>query len=308
MAINSDIWGASCAHSGEDDLVFDCVNDSGSRGFSVEVTRSAIEPMLGGADSAEVDAVDLYEVMLADLKIKLDASIYVGEAHKGRVEVLAAELAKFKSKVRDQKAGSVSALETLKTAKRIRDEITDELSDVRNDRRYLTMLVDSIIHDDFFTCDEGSASLFSFSTYNVSSTEDGFAIDENFPIALWLNKNGFACILGVSADVDENGERSLVMPDSPSLSRKRIAYLCPPKKYHNEIAEKLMQYDVKACNEALARSRLILSTLAIKGEYEENGKLTNKELIAVSRTRRESVAAHFASKSKRKVKAKKGGR
>jgi hypothetical protein len=215
------------------------------------------------------------------------------------IEVIGKDLAKFKATVSENKKGSISVLETLQNAKRIRDELTDALAEARNDRRYLTMLVDSITHQQIFTCPEGSATLFSFQTHNVSAVDDKCAIDESFPLALWLGTNGFACVLGVSVE-RENGERELVMPDSALLSRKAVVLLSPPKKYHAELADKLMEFDVQACNEAMTRNRLTISQLAINAEFEENAKLANKDLIAYSRARRQAVAAHFSTKGKRK--------
>jgi hypothetical protein len=198
------------------------------------------------------------------------------------LEVSTADLKKLKAIVSSNKSDKEKTLEVMRKSVGTLNAMENELCVLRKDRRYLTMMVDCLIHEDIFTAYEGSVSIFSYLTLNVSSVEDDFVVDEAFPIALWMGRNGFSCVLGVSA-INASGDRDLVMPSSPKVSKRALAEVCPPAKYYAEIVRRISAFDARACDAALVRSRHIVSELAIRGEFEENAKLTNKDLIATSR-------------------------
>lgn len=198
------------------------------------------------------------------------------------LEVSNNDFARMKGSISKRKTETEAMAKILESMRSRGAELTQELATVRTDRRYLGMMIDAIIHENFFNCPEGGASIFSLQTLNVSSPEDEFVIDENYPIGLWLGSNGFSCIMGVSVDCNEKGERSLVMPASAKISKRAMTDICPPAKHHGKIVEGLMQFDVKACNAALDNTRTLVSQFAIRTEFEENAMLTNKNLIATS--------------------------
>jgi hypothetical protein len=223
------------------------------------------------------------------------------------LEVSTADLKKLKAIVSSNKSDKEKTLEVMRKSVGTLNAMENELCVLRKDRRYLTMMVDCLIHEDIFTADEGSVSIFSYLTLNVSSVEDDFVVDEAFPIALWMGRNGFSCVLGVSA-INANGDRDLVMPSSPKVSKRALAEVCPPAKHHAEIVRRISAFDAKACDAALVRSRHIVSELAIRGEFEENAKLTNKDLIATSRKYVEGRnASVLSNKTKASNKRKKRG-
>lgn len=200
------------------------------------------------------------------------------------LEVSNAELVKLRQRGAESHKANLLTIEAMKRAKSIRDELTDELATLRTERRYLTMMMDCLFHENFFESEDGYASVLTFNTHKISSPDEQFVIDEAFAVGLWINKNGFSCVLGVSV-ADEEGKRSLVMPRNEKISKRAETAICPPSRDRDAILEGLMKFDAAACSASVARSRDVVGRLAIYGEHQENVLLENKNLIATTRNK-----------------------
>lgn len=198
------------------------------------------------------------------------------------LDVANKEVSKEKERRAEMHKGNVAAIEAMRTAKKNLMDMEAEVAELRMVRRYLVMMMDCALHENFFESESGYCNVLTYNTHKISSPEDNFVIDEEFPVGFWINKNGFACILGVST-VNENGERSLVMPANDKVSKRAQDAICPPKADQTEILAQLMKYNAPACQESFKRSRDKISQLAIYAEHQENLTLENKNLIAITK-------------------------
>lgn len=198
------------------------------------------------------------------------------------LDVANKEVGKEKERRAEMHKGNVAAIEAMRTAKKNLMEMEAEVAELRMVRRYLVMMMDCALHENFFESESGYCNVLTYNTHKISSPEDNFVIDEEFPVGFWINKNGFACILGVST-ADENGERSLVMPANDKVSKRAQDAICPSKADQTEILNSLMKFNAPACQESFQRSRDKISQLAIYAEHQENLTLENKNLIAITK-------------------------
>lgn len=234
-----------------------------------------LENKLLTAEGHAKEAAKASDKVAKDLQAKIDRITR-------SLEVANADVAKEKDRRAEMYKGNLAAIDAMKKSKQTMVDMEAEIAELRMVRRYLVMMMDCALHDHFFESDNGYASVLTYNTHKISSPEDKFVIDEAFPVGFWVNKNGFACILGVSTP-DENGERSLVMPANEKISKRATDAICPPKSEQNAILDSLMQYDAAACQESFKRSRDKISQLAIYGEHEENLLQENKNLIAITK-------------------------
>ncbi|MGL6121478.1 MAG: hypothetical protein ACRC1W_00270 [Shewanella sp.] len=200
-------------------------------------------------------------------------------------EVLEREAAKFKTHRHESRQSIETAKRAFDEMVKCNDEFSNELVRERMERRYLTMMIDSLNNSDVLELRGGFLSLYSFSPERVLKIGDAenASIDTEFPLGLWTNHLGVCCIVAVSQEFNESGERDLIMPKVSGLSQRGHQIICPSKTECSQIVVELMKYNAKACNEAIARCRAINSEIARCTNFDENRVLTNKRLIAVSR-------------------------
>lgn len=246
------------------------------------------------------------EGRLSDLK--LAHSRELREAQKERdslhskLESSNAENRRLEAKNSENKRRLLDAKNTLVKANQLRIDLTEALDKTRTERRYLGLMLESMIHEDFFKCDAGGASVFSFQT-DITSTDGEFEIDPRYPIALWLGSNGFAVVMGISRE-----DGNLIMPTIPGISDELLEQLCPPKSVQSELADKLKEFDVEACNTAMANTRHMISQMAVDLAHKENLLQSNKNLVAISckhrAMARASASSQHGGKSNRKKRKK----
>lgn len=244
----------------------------------VEAAKSAnkiLENKILTADGHAKEAAKASGKQLRELQVKSDKLARA-------LDLANKEIAKNKASRAENHKCNLEAIEAMKTAKKTMSDMEAEIAELRIVRRYLVMMMDCALHDNFFESESGYCNVLTYNTNEFSSPEDDFAFDETYPVGFWINKNGFACVLGVS-HADENGNRAVVMPKNEKISKRALDAICPPKSDLKPILEKLMEFDAAACRESFSRSRDKISQLAIYAEHEENLLQENKNLVAITK-------------------------
>lgn len=194
---------------------------------------------------------------------------------------------------------------SLKSMNMARNQIRDmehEIAELRTDRRYLTVMMDAITHQDVFTCDDGVVSLFSTQTQEIKASQGTFEINTQHPIGLWLGKNGYACVLAVAKEPDQDGNPLIAMPayEETDDDVEYLKFAQPPEEHFEAIAKILMQYDVDKITDSFQRSRQVCSQLAKDWNFLENRLQENPNLVA-----KYKIAAGGETVTRRKTQASK---
>ncbi|GAB1077500.1 MAG: hypothetical protein SAqTSB_36370 [Shewanella algae] len=282
--LNADLSGKVRLLENEKSELTQTLNEQRANVDALRETVSELESKL------EIDANKLLASEGRISELKTAHARELREAHKGqeslraRLDSKEAENKRLEAKNAENKRRLLDAKNTMLKANQHLTDFGVELDKTRTERRYLGFMLQAMIHEDFFECDAGGASVFSFQT-DITSTEGEFEIDPRYPIALWLGKNGFAVVMGIGRD------GNLIMPTIPGISDELLEELCPPRAVHGELAEKLKEFDVEACNRAMANTRHRLSQMSVDLAHNENLIQSNKNLIAISSKHRAMARA-----------------
>ncbi|MGL4640628.1 MAG: hypothetical protein ACRCVX_12975, partial [Shewanella sp.] len=112
-------------------------------------------------------------------------------------EVLEREAAKFKAHRHESRQAIETAKRAFDDAVKRNDEFSNELVRERMERRYLTMMIDSLNNSDVLELKGGFLSLYSFSPEKVLKLGDAenASIDTEYPLGLWTTHLGVCCIV-----------------------------------------------------------------------------------------------------------------
>lgn len=203
-----------------------------------------------------------------------------------QIVVYEKEIKATKAKLADVKSNQLESNSYLQKYKRNVLTLEDEVFTLRKHMRYLMFVMDSMRNKSYLSSEYGHCEIYNTMGTCTKVVEDETdKIDSNYPLGLWVSRQGYACLVGVSRHIDENGERYLIMPTLTTNDQELdeniinvISAIQPPNEYSKQILDLLMTNTIADIDKAMAYQHEKFEKMAVAGNALENNIYDDPDL------------------------------